>query len=346
MISLFKALTDRFSYDLAIDLGSTNTLIYRKGKGIILDEPSVIAVKRANPHGTEVVHVGSAAQELLAQASDGIKLVRPVRYGMVTDSIAASAMMNGFLDRIRRKWLPTALRVMANVPAEATAEERNTVRRVIRSAGAREVYLLEEPRALALGAGLDISEEKGVMVLDIGGGITEMAVIVNGKVTCTRSLRTGGQHMDLAIEEYLKKRYRLLVSPQTAELIKIQAGEAYPGAGGKRIMAEGTDLTTGMRRFVEVSPDDIRDALSKPLTAIISAVNEFLKSLPGELYVDILDRGIMLAGGGTLLSGIDRLLEREVLMPIVKSKDPLACLVLGTGDALECLEAYRQEQRA
>ncbi len=341
MLSGLKTLSDRFSYDLAIDLGTTNTLIYRKGKGVVLDEPSIIAFHADSRGKQRMLRTGAEAKELAAKQPDDFSFVQPVKYGAVADTASACAMLTSFLLRIKRTWFPASIRVIANVPAEATDEEKKSVQNVIRAAGAREVYLLEEPRALAMGAGLDISEDKGNMVLDIGGGITEMAVIVGGKVMNTRSIRIGGQHMDQAIVDYVRKKHNLIVSLHTAEMLKIGVGEAYPGLEERLLLAEGLDIATGIPRFVEISSNDIREALSEPLLIITDTINKFLQSLPGGLYVDILDRGITLAGGGTLLRGIDRLLEQKILMPILKSRDPLACLVLGTGDALEYLKEYR-----
>ncbi len=309
MLPVLNKLLDRFSWDLAIDLGSTNTLIYRKAKGIVLNEPTAVAF------------------------SD--KVIRPVRFGMVADSRAAESMLNSFLDRIRKRWFSRQMRVIANIPAETSDRDKDRLRQVIRSVGAREMYLLDQPRALALGSGLDLSEEHANMVLDIGGQITEMAVMVGHTTAFTRTIRVGGEDMNKGITDYLRKNHDLLVDIKAAEKAKIDAGEALPGIVDRCVLTEGVDSATGMPRFIEISSPQVREALSKTLADITTTVNAFLQSLPSDIYVDILDRGITLAGGGAMLRGIDLLIERETGIAVHKTRNPLTCLVQGGGDALE-----------
>jgi len=340
MHRLFNSWADRFSRDLAVDLGSTNTLIYWKGNGIVVDEPSVIAFQNDNQGQRQVIGVGASVRRLRGRHAEDISVIKPVKYGAIADFTAAHEMLHCFLSRIRRKWLPTSLRVIAHVPAKATDNEKDAVEAVIKSAGVREVYLIEEPRALALGAGLDISEDKGLMVIDIGGGITEMAVIVGGQVVCARSIRVGGEDMDKAIAGHILANHNLQVEDHIAEMIKVHIGEAHPDREKRSIEVKGSHGATGEPACVAVHSHEICDALALPVSTIVTAVKDFLKTLPPELYVDILDRGILLAGGGAMLRNMGQLLEREILMPVIISPDPLACMVRGSGDALEYLKMF------
>lgn len=341
MPNLLHKLADHFSYDLAIDLGSTNTLIYAKGSGIVLNEPSLIAFER-NPKGREqAIRIGAGARELLGQHGHGVTVVSPVKHGTVADFNAALEMLTGYLKRIKRKWFPARFRVVANVPAAATDKERESFQNLIRLAGAREVYLIEEPRALAIGAGLDISEEKGNMVVDIGGAITEMAVFVGGEVVSTRSVRIGGEQMDRAIADYMQAKHGVGMDIHTAENIKISIGEACLSREEKTIRVKARKAPGSRPRHMKVSSHDVCEALSAPLNALVTSMRDFLQALSPALYVDVLDRGIVLAGGGAMLRGLDRLLEREIAIRFVRARDPLACPVLGCGDALDYLNQYR-----
>jgi rod shape-determining protein MreB len=342
MSRFFDSLTDRLFLDLAIDLGSTNTLIYRKGSGIVIDEPTVIAFQNTADGQRQIIGVGTRAKELLGRHSDDITVVKPVMHGAVADFTAAREMLSSFIARVKQTWFPPSLRVVANVPAKATDGEKIAVRKLIRSAGAREVYLIEEPRALAIGAGLDISGENGTMVVDVGGGITEMAVLVGGKVAAARSIRIGGEHLDQAIAEYLLSMRNLHIDNSMAEIIKIHIGEAYPGKENKSIKVEGLDIGTERTGLIDVTSHEISRVLSKPLGDIITTIKDFLATLSPQHYVDVLDRGIHLAGGGALLLNLDSLFERELSIPLIKARDPLACVVRGSGDALDYLKEIRQ----
>jgi rod shape-determining protein MreB len=340
----FNFWTDRFSRDIAVDLGSTNTLIYLKGNGVVVNEPSVIAFQKGTHGQRQVIGVGAGVRKLRGQHSKDITVIKPIKYGVVADFTAAREMLHYYLLQIRRKVLPTSLRVIASVPTRASERDKDTVQAVIRSAGAREVYLIEEPRALALGAGLDIAEEKGRMVIDIGGGITELAVIVNGQVVCSRSTRIGGEDMDRAIAAHILAHHELRVDAHTAEMIKVHIGDVYPGVEKRSIEVKGTHQGSNKPAFIDVNTQEVSDALSQPIKTIITAVKDFLNTLSPELYVNVLDRGILLAGGGAMLRNMDRLLEREVQMPVVTSPDPLSCAVRGSGDVLDYLKTFRTAQ--
>jgi rod shape-determining protein MreB len=344
MNRFFNTWTDHFSRELAVDLGSTNTLIYLKGNGVVVNEPSVIAFQEDSQGQRQIIGVGAHVRKLQGRHAEDITVIKPVKHGVIADFTAAREMLRCYLSRIKRKWLPTPLRVVAHVPVRATDDEKNAVQAVIKSAGAREVYVIEEPRALALGAGLDIAEEKGLMVIDIGGGITEMAVIVGGQVVSARSVRTGGDDLDKAIADYILTKHNLQVEDHMAEMIKVHIGEAHPDRERRSIEVKGLHCVTGEHVTIEVNSHEICDALSLPIGTIIAAVKGFLEKLPPELYVNILDRGILLAGGGAMLRNLNRLLEREVMMPVIMSPDPLACTVHGSSDALDYLKWFRHAE--
>lgn len=341
MHNFLNVLTEYFSCDLAIDLGSSNTLIYRKGCGIMVNEPTIVARERATCGPGTIIGAGTQAKELSVRHRNDVVILKPVQYGAVADLPAAREMLVRYLDEAGSARFWRGPRVIANVPARASRLEKDLIRQLILSAGAREVYLIEEPRALALGAGLDLSEERHHMVVDIGGGITEMAVMAAGKVIRAAALRTGGEHMDHAIAEHVKKRHRLRIYAHEAEQIKMQIGDACPGAAEKSISRAGHHHAADIPGSVQVTAQEIREALSGTLRTIISSIKSFLQSLSPQQSVDIIDRGIILAGGGALLCNMDRLLERELLYPFIRVQDPLTCLVRGSGDALQYLDHYR-----
>jgi rod shape-determining protein MreB len=341
MHNFLKTLTDHFSCDLAIDLGSTNTLIYRKGCGIIVNEPTLVAQERASRGQGIMLGAGKRAKELSADRGKDVVILKPVQYGVVADLPAAREMLIRYLAGARSALFWREPRVIVNVPVRASRLERDLFRRLILSAGAREVYLIEEPRAVAIGAGLDLSEERHHMVVDIGGGITEMAVIAEGKIVRAAALRTGGEHMDQAIAEHVERRHSLRIEAHDAEKIKMQIGDACPGASEKSLAVTELNLAAETPRTVRLTPQEIREALAATLKVIISSIKAFLQSLSPQQSVDIIDHCIVLAGGGALLGNMDRLLERELLYPVVRVRDPLTCVVRGSGDALQYLEHYR-----
>ncbi len=332
-------ITKKFAYDLAIDLGSTNTVIFRKGSGIVVNEPSVIAVKRTL-YGTSHVLTGSAVKKLLLEPYFGqVTLQKPVRHGAIVDFEAAREMLMQYLEPIR-PWFPRSLRVLANVPCTASDQQKATIRKLLESAGAKEVYLMEEPHALAIGAGLDLSDERANMVVDIGGDTTEMAVLAGGKVVRACSLPIGGEHMDRAIAGYLRERYNLNIGDHAAERVKISIGDAYPVKLNKSIRVEGYDIADRTRGSAQVSGEEIREVLSKKIRLIITSIKAFLQALSPRESVDILDSGIALAGGGVLLPNLDLRLEQELMFPFRKVSDPLTCLAAGSGDALDYLNYF------
>lgn len=345
MLHLLENLSGFFSCDLAIDLGSTNTLIYRKGSGIIVNEPSILAIERRSRDTRRVIGAGAQAREQLSRRPDDVVLVKPVKGGIVSDFPAAREMLVRYLERARSAWFRGPLRVIANAPAEASRKEKAAIRDLILSAGAREVYLMEEPRALALGAGLDFSEETCSMVVDIGGGITEMAAIAEGRVIRTRSIPAGGEQMDRKIAAYVEKQHRLRISLQNAEEIKIRVGDVCPASKDVSVGVTGYHIVAEKTGSVHINAHEVCEALSETVRTIVKAVKEFLRTLSPQQAVDIIDRGIVLAGGGSLLRNMDRLLERELLYPVTKVSDPLTCLVRGSGDALDYLDQFRREDR-
>jgi rod shape-determining protein MreB len=316
MVYLLNTLNELLSCDLAIDLGSTNTLIYQQGCGIVVNEPSVIAHKR---RAGEVVNV------------------KPVQGGAVADFPAAREMLTRFLSRTGA-WYRKAPRVVANAPARASQKEKNLLRELILAAGAREVHLIEEPRAVALGAGLDFSGERCRMIVDIGGGITEMAVLAEGKVVRASALPLAGEEMDRVIAAHVKKRHRLLVDDHTAEEIKIRIGNSCPALEELGFSVSGRRLDTGLPDSVNVTAREISNALDTTIRTIVNAIQGFLRSLSPQQSVDLIDGGIVLAGGGSLLRDLDRLLERELRYPFLRVPYPLTCVVRGTGDVLPYLD--------
>lgn len=328
---------DRFSCDLAVDLGSTNTLIFEKGSGIVVNEPSLVAVQRTD-RGRERVLAGRDVKELLGRHSGGLTVQKPVRYGAVADFPAARAMLLRYLAPVRPAWFRAPLRVIATVPSTASDRQKAAIRRLIESTGAVQVSLMEEPRALAIGAGLDFTEDTAAMVVDIGGGITEMAVLAEGHVVRAYSLPLGGEHMDQAIARHIRMRYDLRIDEQAAERIKLGIGDVYAPQQRATISVEGFRTADQRPGAAQVPGGEICDVLTRKVRLIIGAIRTFLQSLSPRQYVDVLDRGIALAGGCSLLPNLDRRLENELQFPFRRVSDPLACLALGSGDALRYLD--------
>lgn len=341
MNKLFSHLLNMLSCDLAIDLGSTNTLIYRSGRGIVINEPSMVAFRRGGRDCHDVVGVGKEAKELISRRFEDVIVVKPVQHGIIVDFNAAGAMLRRYLERAARSWHPASLRVVATVPAQATIAERDAVRNLILSVGAKEVHLMEGPRAAALGAGVDISEDHATMVVDIGGGLTEMLVIVEGDVVSARTIRIGGEDMDRVITEHIQTRYNLVIDGDTAERLKIQMGRAHPCMNGECVTVEGINSLTVREDSAQVAAHEICEVISKPVGVIVKTIKNFVASLTPEIHVDVIDRGITLAGGGALLPCVDQLLGRELCLPVVVARNPLTCVVLGTGDTLNYLPLSR-----
>jgi rod shape-determining protein MreB len=330
-----------FSNDLAIDLGTANTLIYVKGQGIVCNEPSVVAVQKEARSGRKVLAVGAEAKKMLGRTPGNIVAIRPLKDGVIADFEITEAMLRYFIQKIHNRKTLVRPRIIICVPFGITEVEKRAVKESAESAGAREVYLIEEPMAAAIGAGLPITEPTGNMIVDIGGGTTEVAVISLAGVVFSKSVRVGGDKMDEAISQYIKRKYNLLVGERTAELIKITIGSAYPAQEIQTMEIKGRDLVAGVPKTVEISDEEIRDSLLEPINQIVEAVRIALERTPPELASDIVDKGIVLAGGGALLRNLDVLLREETGLPIMLADDPLTAVVMGAGRALDEINLLR-----
>jgi rod shape-determining protein MreB len=330
-----------FSNDLAIDLGTANTLVYAKGRGIVSSEPSVVAVQ-TDGRGTDRVRaVGKEAKSMLGRTPGSIRAVRPLRDGVIADFEVAEAMLRYFIKRAHNRSMLLKPRIVISVPSGITEVEKRAVRESAISASAREVYLVEEPMAAAIGAGLPITEPSGNMIIDIGGGTTEVAVISLAGIVYSNSVRVGGDKMDEAILNYIKRKYNLLVGERTAEVIKIEVGTAYPSDEVKTMAIKGRDLVAGVPKTLETNSEDIREALLEPVNAIVEAAKIALERTPPELAADIADKGIVLTGGGALLDNLDVLLREETGLPIMLAEDPFTAVVMGCGRCLDEIELLR-----
>lgn len=334
-------LLDRFSHDLAIDLGTANTLVYVKGRGIVLMEPSVVAVTKDTRGLKKVVAVGKEAKEMLGRTPGSVIAMRPMKDGVIADFEVTGVMLRYFIDRSVKKKTLLRPRIMICVPYGITEVERRAVKESAEAAGAREVYLIEEPMAAAIGAGLPITEPTGNLIVDIGGGTTEIAVISLGGIVCSKSIKMAGDKFDEAIIQFLKRKHNMLIGENTAEQIKIQIATAYPIEEIKTMEVKGRDLVSGIPRTVKVTSEEVREAIQEPLQVIVEGVKFILEKTPPELSADIVDKGIVLTGGGALLQNLDLLLKEETGLPVVITEDPLTAVVRGSGQALEFLDKYR-----
>ena len=331
-----------FSNDLAIDLGTANTLIYAKGKGIVLCEPSVVAIRRDARGGKRVLAVGRDAKEMLGRTPGSISAIRPIKDGVIADFEVTEAMLRYFITRAHNRKTLVHPRIIICVPFGITEVEKRAVRESAESAGAREVYLIEEPMAAAIGAGLPITEPSGNMIVDIGGGTTEVAVISLAGIVYSQSVRVGGDKMDEAIIQHMKRKYNLLIGERTAEQIKCTIGTAYPTEEVMTMDVKGRDLVAGLPKTLEINSDEIRDSLQEPINSIIEAVRIALERTPAELSADIVDKGIVLAGGGSMLKNLDILIREETGLPVMLAEDPLTAVVIGSGKALDEIELLRE----
>ncbi len=331
-----------FSNDLAIDLGTATTLIYVKGRGIVSCEPSVVAVHHDGRGGKKVLAVGREAKEMLGRTPGSITAVRPLRDGVIADFEITEAMLRYFIARANSRRTLVKPRIIICVPFGITEVEKRAVKESAEGAGAREVYLIEEPMAAAIGAGLPITEPSGNMIVDIGGGTTEVAIISLAGIVYSQSVRVGGDKMDEAIIAYMKRKYNLLIGEQTAEKVKCTIGNAYERDVVDTMEVKGRDLVAGVPKTVIVNGDEIREALSEPISAIVDAVMVALERTPPELSADIVDKGIVLTGGGSLLQNLDVLLREETGLPVMASDDPISAVVLGSGKALDHLDLLKE----
>ncbi len=332
-----------FSNDLAIDLGTANTLVYVKGKGIVLSEPSVVAVRKnaRDRDRNRVLAVGREAKMMLGRTPGNIVAIRPMKDGVIADFEITEAMLRHFIRKVHNRRSLIRPRIIICVPSGITPVEKRAVRESAESAGAREVYLIEEPMAAAIGAGLPITEPICNMVVDIGGGTTEVAVISLAGIVYSKSVRVGGDKMDEAILQYVKRTYNLLIGERTSEIIKTTIGNAYAGEP-ETMDVKGRDLVTGIPKIIVINSDEVRQAIQEQIDTIVATVKTALEQTPPELAADIVDRGIYLTGGGALLKNLDILLHQETGLPIKLTEDPLATVVLGSGKALDNLSILKE----
>jgi len=330
-----------FSNDLAIDLGTANTLVYVKGKGIVLSEPSVVAVRKNDRDRSRVLAVGREAKMMLGRTPGNIVAIRPMKDGVIADFEITEAMLRHFIRKVHNRRSLIRPRIIVCVPSGITPVEKRAVRESAESAGAREVYLIEEPMAAAIGAGLPITEPICNMVVDIGGGTSEVAVISLAGIVYSKSVRVGGDKMDEAILQYIKRTYNLLIGERTAEIIKTTIGNAFPGEV-ESMDVKGRDLVSGIPKIININSDEVRLAIQEQIDVIIAAVKTALEQTPPELAADIVDRGIYLTGGVALLKGLDDLLKQETGLPIKIADDPLTTVVLGSGRALDNINILKE----
>jgi len=338
---VLRSILGIFSKDIAIDLGTANTLVYMKGKGIVLNEPSVVAMKNGNGNGKKVLAVGKEAKLMLGRTPENINAIRPMMDGVIADFEVAEAMLGYFIRKAHARRRLVRPRTIIGVPSGITQVEKRAVLESAWSAGAREVHFIEEPLAAAIGAGLPIAEPKGSMIVDIGGGTTEVAVLSLGGIVDSISLRVAGDKMDESIVEYIKRKYRLVIGLSTAETVKMTIGNAYPDEHFEKIEVKGRDLTNGVPKVLTIDSGEVREAISEQLNAISGAVLTLLERMPPELAADLLDKGIMLAGGGALLKNMDLFLRSIIKLPVNIAEDPMTAVAIGAGKALDDLKILR-----
>lgn len=320
-----------FSYDMGIDLGTATTLVFIKGEGIVLCEPSVVAIQKGT---NNVLAVGEEAKRMLGRTPGNIVAIRPMKDGVITDFEIAESMLRYFIRKVHKSRHMVRPRMIIAIPSGITEVEKRAVKDSALHAGAREVFMVEEPMAAAIGVGLPIQEPSGNMIIDVGGGTTEIAVISLAGIVFSRSIRIGGDEMDDAITEYLKKTYNLMVGERTAEDIKIKIGSAYPLEEELTMEVRGRDLVAGLPKMITISSEEIREALADPISQIIESVRIALERTPPELSADLIEKGIVMAGAGSLLKGLDKLIQEETGLPVHVADDPLTAVALGTGKVL------------
>lgn len=334
---MFESLFGIMSKDLAIDLGTANTLVYVKGRGIVSNEPSVVAVHRDSKSAKKVIAVGEEAKKMLGKTPGNITAIRPLKDGVIADFEITEAMLKYFIQRVHNKKSYARPRIVISIPSGITPVEKRAVKESAESAGAREVYLIEELMAAAIGVGLPITEPNGNMIVDIGGGTTEVAVISLAGIVYCNSVRVAGDKIDEAIIQYVKRKYNLLIGERTAELIKIQIGSAYPSPDEDELVMEikGRDLVGGIPKTLEISSKEVREAIAEPVNAIVEGVRIALERTPPELASDIVDKGIVISGGGALLRNLDLLLKEVTRLPVIIAENPLTAVVEGSGKVLD-----------
>lgn len=324
---------------MAVDLGTATTLVLVKGKGVVLREPSVVSVEKSTG---KILAVGNEAKKMLGRTPGSIVAIRPMKDGVIADFDVTESMIRYFIQKVHKRRFAIKPRIVVCVPSGVTEVERRAVFEATMQAGARAAYLIEEPMAAAIGAGLPITEPTGNMICDIGGGTTEVAVLSLGGIVCSESVRVGGDEFDEAIINHVKKEYNVIIGERTAEEVKIDIGSVYPLEQEVDIEVRGRDLLTGLPRNVNLSSEEIRNALEEPMTAVIGAIRSTLERTPPELSGDIMDNGLVMAGGGALLKGMDERLRDETGMPVYLADDPLTCVVIGSGKALEEMKTLKK----
>ena len=341
---MFNSIFGLISKDLAIDLGTANTLVYVKGKGVVSNEPSVVAVHRDSRGTKKVIAVGAEAKNMLGKTPGNIVAIRPLRDGVIADFEITEAMLKYFIQKIHNKKSYARPRIVISVPSGITPVEKRAVKESAESAGAREVYLIEEPMAAAIGVGLPITEPSGNMIVDIGGGTTEVAVVSLAGIVYCNSVRAAGDKIDEAIIQYVKRKYNLLIGERTAERIKLDIGSAYPNPNEEEITMEikGRDLVGGIPKTLEISSIEIREAIREPVNAIVEAVRIALERTPPELASDIVDKGIVISGGGALLRNLDLLIKEVSRLPVIIADNPLTAVVEGAGKALDEMSLLKE----
>jgi rod shape-determining protein MreB len=341
VFNIFRHLPSLFSHDMAIDLGTANTLVYVKGQGIVLSEPSVVAINKDTglPRA-----VGNEAKNMIGRTPGNIVAIRPMKDGVIADFEVTEVMLRYFIQKVHNRRRLAWPRVAVSVPSGITAVERRAVVESTMQAGATKVYIIEEPMAAAIGAGLPVQEPQGCMIVDIGGGTTEVAVISLGGIVFAKSVRVAGDEMDTAIIQHLKRTYNMMVGERTAEEIKIAIGSAYALKEELQMQVKGRDQVMGLPRTIDITSEEIREALREPVAAIVEAVRVTLERTPPELSADIVDRGVVLAGGGALLRGLDQLIAKETGLHVTVAEDPLGAVVLGGGKFLEELKHTKPEE--
>jgi rod shape-determining protein MreB and related proteins len=339
---LFNKLIGMFSNDLSIDLGTANTLVISKGRGIIINEPSVVAVKTEKYGQQRVLAVGREAKEMVGKTPGNIKAIRPMRDGVIADFDMTEKMIRKFIEKAHGRTTLISPRIIICIPYGLTQVERKAVRESAMSAGAREVYLIDEPMAAAIGAGIDIREPKGNIIVDIGGGTTEIGVISLGGLVLCRSIRVAGDKIDRAIMDYVKRKYNLLIGERIAEDIKINIGTAMPLAQELKMIINGRDQVEGLLTSIELSSEDAREAMREPLKEILEALRDVLENMPPDLAGDIVNNGVILTGGGALIRQLDKYLSEIIKIPVYVADEPLLCVARGTGRALEEIDQLHE----
>ena len=339
---IFNSIFGLFSSDLAIDLGTANTLVYVKGRGIVVNEPSVVAVKKRDRGEDKILAVGEEAKRMLGRTPGDIVATRPMSDGVIADFDTTETMLRHFIRKAHRRRALVRPRIVVSVPSGITQVERKAVRESAESAGGREVYLIKEPMAAAIGAELPITEPTSNVVVDIGAGTTEVCVISMAGTVYSRSVRVGGDKMDEAISQHLRRKYSLLIGLQTAELIKVTVGTAYLADEPEQIEVKGRDLSTGIPKILTIDSEEVREAISEQVAAIVHTVRAALEQMPPQLSADVVDNGIVLTGGGALLKNLDALLREETRLPITIADDPLTTVVVGAGKVLDNLSILKE----